>query len=224
MAANPTGPDLATAIHMAKGTEQVPRDILTMAAMARYYTFVAPDGSTWGPLPGPTVHNPTLHEADMYMRLMLTGWDSTSYTTGPYPHKGLLCLPQQTIKVRQTFAVINAVAGASYQAVIAEVDLSNVVTAMVTAPAIPYVASGQTIIAATISATLRPNVRTYLGVGRTDGSDTYPLPIVVEARSLVQAPLRPLAVGRFALANPEVGDTLGDNGTPSVPAMWFAAD
>lgn len=46
-AANPLDLDLATAVEMAKGSEQVPRDILMMAAMGLYYEIVDPVGHVW---------------------------------------------------------------------------------------------------------------------------------------------------------------------------------
>lgn len=46
-AANPLDLDLGTAIEMAKGTEQVPRDILMMAMMGLYYVPIGPDGTTY---------------------------------------------------------------------------------------------------------------------------------------------------------------------------------
>lgn len=46
-AASPFDLDLGTAIEMAKGTEQVPRDILMMTMIGGYYEIVAPDGTVW---------------------------------------------------------------------------------------------------------------------------------------------------------------------------------
>lgn len=46
-AANPLDLDLGTAVEMARGTEQVPRDILMMAAMGLYYEIVSPTGIVW---------------------------------------------------------------------------------------------------------------------------------------------------------------------------------
>lgn len=53
MAATPYPLDYQTAVEMAKGTEQVPRDILTMAALGQYYEIVGPDGIPWGHVEGP---------------------------------------------------------------------------------------------------------------------------------------------------------------------------
>lgn len=47
MASDPHSLDLRTAMEMAKGTQQVPRDILTMAAQGRYYFIANPDGTAW---------------------------------------------------------------------------------------------------------------------------------------------------------------------------------
>lgn len=46
-AANPLDLDLATAVEMAKGTEQVPRDIMMMAMQGGYYEIVSPEGIVW---------------------------------------------------------------------------------------------------------------------------------------------------------------------------------
>lgn len=46
-ASNPEPLSFQTAIEMAKGTEQVPRDILMMAAYGRYYVIMEEDGTIW---------------------------------------------------------------------------------------------------------------------------------------------------------------------------------
>jgi hypothetical protein len=53
MASNPNPLDLATAHFFSKGTEQVPRDILTTAALGRYFEIVNPDGEQWEHVAGP---------------------------------------------------------------------------------------------------------------------------------------------------------------------------
>lgn len=67
MAANPGSLDLLTAIEMARGTEQVPRDILTMAALGAYYLIVNPDGTTWR-----RPEKPVLTDPDAIRRPALT--------------------------------------------------------------------------------------------------------------------------------------------------------
>lgn len=52
-AANPFWSDLATAIHMSEGTEQTPRDILTMAALGTYYIIRSRAGQQWQSSPNP---------------------------------------------------------------------------------------------------------------------------------------------------------------------------
>lgn len=47
MVASPNPYDYGTAVEMAKGTEQVPRDILMMAAMGTYYRFQFKNGDIW---------------------------------------------------------------------------------------------------------------------------------------------------------------------------------
>jgi len=55
MASSPFWADLATAIEMTRGEEQVPRDLLTAVALGRYYEFVGPDGQVWGHVEGASV-------------------------------------------------------------------------------------------------------------------------------------------------------------------------
>lgn len=50
-----------TAMEMAKGTQQVWRDIATMACLGRYYYMVNPDGTTWRLLERPTLGDPYCH-------------------------------------------------------------------------------------------------------------------------------------------------------------------
>lgn len=57
-AANALPIDLQAAIGLAKGTEQVPRDLLTQAALGRLWIIVNEDGTEWGHVLGPTTATP----------------------------------------------------------------------------------------------------------------------------------------------------------------------
>ena len=58
MASSPYWADLGTAIEDARGTEQVPRDFLTAAALGRYYVLEGVDGQVWGHVVGPVGPDP----------------------------------------------------------------------------------------------------------------------------------------------------------------------
>lgn len=55
MASNPISLDLRTAIEMSLGTEQVPRDILTQAALGAYYIVQNKDGTYWRRVSEPAI-------------------------------------------------------------------------------------------------------------------------------------------------------------------------
>jgi hypothetical protein len=56
-AANPLSIDYMSAVEMAKGTEQVPRDVLMSAMMGTYYEIITEDGQVWK---GGRVTNPNV--------------------------------------------------------------------------------------------------------------------------------------------------------------------
>lgn len=58
MASQPEPRELETAINLAKETQQVPRDILTMTAMGRYYAIENEDGTWWRYCERPTTNDP----------------------------------------------------------------------------------------------------------------------------------------------------------------------
>lgn len=83
MAANPSLTQLETAIEMARGTEQVPRDILTMAALGRYYIFEWDDGTTYRHVRTPTVTSPLAYrQSAIYLDTPALPWQGFYLSIG----------------------------------------------------------------------------------------------------------------------------------------------
>lgn len=84
MASNPSDTQLETAMEMAKGTEQVPRDILTMAALGRYYIFETDAGGTWRHVRTPTVTDPMAYRASaVYLQRPSLPWQGLYLVIAP---------------------------------------------------------------------------------------------------------------------------------------------
>lgn len=73
MASSPLDVDYLTAIEMAKGTEQVPRDILTMAALGRYYWITSDGETSWRTTERPIRSDP-LNIRPSSLMLSPTSW------------------------------------------------------------------------------------------------------------------------------------------------------
>lgn len=83
MASNPMAQEYETAREMSKGTEQVPRDILTMAAMGRYYVITRPNGSMWRHVSRPVLSDPlAVRQAALFLTRPVLPWEGKYLSIG----------------------------------------------------------------------------------------------------------------------------------------------
>ena len=154
-----------------------------------------------------------------FLRPPIADWNykDTNRSTSGYAWKGNRVIPYQDILVYAIGYFGNVVAGASYQAAIITVSGNTIATiqktATVTIPASASQTNGVTLwLFFDSPITLSAGGTYYLAVGRTDGSDTYALPVPFDSSSADQFNFLPAAQGeqyiRIAKANPAVGDTV----------------
>lgn len=230
-AADPNPLDYRLALAASKGTEQVARDILTMCALGRYWTFVNPDGTEWGHVEGPVWERPTEAEPapeptppppeDLDMQW--NHWDyafNGSFSTSAYCQKGCFFTPRRSVHLASAMAVVKVDAGGSYTASIGTLDSANAIATVTTSPAVVPGSSGHVLLAFQLEADLLKDGEYFILIGRTDQTGTYALPVSFNAAPKWLWPCSPglallvdtttLTVGQTltrhtSLANPPVG-------------------
>lgn len=202
--------DLETAREMSKGTEQTPRDILTMACLGQYYFFQFPDGSESGHVPGPIYPKPVTPDTEFDEMHWATQNNifSTSYSSSPNATKGLLLNAIEAQTIKSVAAVINTVAGASYDFHIGTIDGSNKIATIASAQANKRLSSGQQYLWANLDFEVSIGENFFLMIGRTDSTDTYVLPIAYVSGDQWLWSVGSVNAALIPKANPSIGDTV----------------
>lgn len=209
--------DLATAIEMAKGTDQVPRDILTMAALGRYYEIVSPTGEEFQPMTDPVGPNPEGTPEAMWQWSMYDAAWNAATSTSLFAFKGVALLSIEAKNVTGIRAIFNSVAGGQYKAIIAQISSTGVIQNLVSSDTLTTGGSAQALFNFSISSAFAANTRYAIMVGRTNGANNYALPIYAPANQRWLWPAMPLAFARLANAAPAIGQTIDITTQASIP-------
>lgn len=154
-----------------------------------------------------------------------TGTTSTS----AYAFKGVSTIPHMNVAISHIIMNGTIVSGATYQGAIFTVSGTTVATIELTDTVVASAAQAGGVTMFTAFATpieLTAGTEYFIAVGRTDGGDTYALPIVYPSSPVVTFPFAYLGTnesGRIAKAAPAVSDTVNFNtSTPGFAVMWRA--
>lgn len=141
----------------------------------------------------------------------------TPNSTSTYAFKGGLyrAMAGQDIFALSFWA--NWLNGSDYQAVVCEVDSSNVITDVVKSNTVTAPEGGLYPIRFDVAAEIIDNTRYAIMVGRIDGSASYALPINFLGAGAFRVPWVTISGARIASLNPAIGDTIDTaGGTSSV--------
>ncbi len=223
MASSPAPLEMQTAIEMAKGTEQVPRDILTMAALGRYYIIVNPDGTEWGHVEGPLAYVRPEKGETMWE---WSQWDDAyagAISGSANAWKGTIFTSAYADIARGVRAVLTTVAAGQYRAAIGTINASNVIQSVTLSNTITAASPGQQVLEWDLTATLNPVSRNFLIVGRIDAGATYALPIAFSLPPKWLTTIVSTAPALLPQVTPTVGQTITLGASSSCPplAMLF---
>jgi hypothetical protein len=227
MASNAISIELASAIGLSKGTTQVPRDLLTMAATGRLWQIEMPDGSILGHVEGPTVPVPQPITGDLRMWewFQWSNMRSTAYPTGNYPSRGMQIIPKTDNTIKGIRANINGVAGAQYVAFTATLKTPTTINEPTYGDTITITSSGNQIIELPISAPIKAATPTLVMIARTDAGDTSNLPLPFPAAPQWGHTSTVSNGPNIAKALPHDGDTVVFGGTNGATmAILFEID
>jgi len=219
MASNPTSLDARAAMAASRGTEQVPRDILTMAALGRYYQFVMPDGSILPritvpvvrpeppPEPEPPAPSPQSRYDGMHWSVGNGIWDAPT-SSSQFAWKGNWFRVLEDMTVSQIAGTVDAVAGASYRFAIGTTSsVGEILTLAVSDIEVADLA-GHRMLFHEIDAQLTAETRAFAMLGRTDSGGTYALPVAFPGQSAWTIPLRPIGTARHTQTAIDVGQSI----------------
>lgn len=227
MAANPNAIDLACAIGLAKGTEQVPRDLLTQAALGRMWIITNEDGTEWGHVQGPTYTPPAppAREGNMWEWTNFASIRNGTASTTAAPFKGNLLTPKTDLVLKGVRGVANFPGIGTYAAVAAALNGSNEITDITYSDNVAVSAAGNQLIGFAIDAALAAGQRYAIMWGSRDRGDTY-TPDQLYTTTLGWA--HPSTLGNdayIAKASPAVGDIVTIGGAAYFNmAMLFEND
>lgn len=139
LASQPCWLDQATAVYLAKGTTNVPRDLLTSAALGGLYLIVNQDGTEWTTnphLPPEDVPAPQFEDLDMiYWPQNPTGSISGSKSTTASNYKGMAFIPTKALQIKRLYTHIALPANTQAKFTIVKLSSANAVTEILFADA-----------------------------------------------------------------------------------------
>lgn len=224
MASTPTALEYQTAVHLSEGTEQVPRDLLTAAALGQFYIVELPDGTLMPPVTGSLAYQATPRPSMSWeWSLHDSAW-STTMNTGATASKGAVFTPPLTDTFRAVRFIFTAVAGATYKASHGWVNGSNVIQAVTSSPSRLAAVAGLQVMEFDLDGDFYAAVRNFLLVTRTDGTATYALPIQAATVQAWQYPVSSPFYCILASTNPAIGNTLSIGGATRCVPVGFLVD
>lgn len=208
MASNSEVMQLQTAIEMSKGTEQVPRDILTMAALGNYYILLNQDGTEWDHVEGPVYKGRKWKTSEMEIWTRYNTINSTGYGTSARAFKGFTFTPLRTLEVTGFKVVLQTLATASYQIAVGIENASHVIQSISKSSIQFGGISVHNVLHFEMPFTFSQNNSYFLMVGRTDGAGSYALPIAGSTEDALTFPHTLGGGVAYNSVNPVVGNTL----------------
>lgn len=219
MASNPEPLQYLTAVELAKGTEQVPRDILTMAALGNYYIIVNPDGSEWGHVEGPVFVNPVpdVEEEAMFIWPLGDSAYGISDSTSPFAAKGYSTTFNEDFALSEMAAIVTKNGNDTLMASCAEVDAFNNLQNVTNSEILDNGIGGHQFVSFPIEKQLKANVRYAFQIVITSGSAVTPLRILFSLEPRWHFPVGTTFGVRTATSNPSDGETIDGNFIHSPP-------
>lgn len=218
MASSATFLDYETAYHWSKGSEQVPRDILTAAALGRYWQLILPDGTVAGHVPGPiytpdpgpepppTPPQPWSGPYEMIWPFHDAAWGGTP-SGSAYAMKGNQLTPLADLEVTGIAAILTTVSGGTYRAGVGQLDGSGAISTLTQTADWTATSSAKQLLSWSLTATLPGGATSFTAVWRTDAGDTYALPIAWSVDASWIFPAQRAKSLRLARAAPAIGHT-----------------
>lgn len=208
MASNPTPLELQTAQFLSKGTDQVPRDLLTMAALAEYYIFQWPDGRQIQKGSSPLANHRRNQEQEMWeWSLGDSAWTGAASATA-FATKGLYFIPPYNDNILAVRAIFTAVSGAIYKASLGHTNASHIIQTISSSGPTLSNGAGLQVVQFDLTAQLVANQLNFLVITRTDLLGTTILSVPFQTAPRWKIPLLSPGWARIASVNPLPGNTL----------------
>jgi len=208
MASSPEPREYQTAEYLSQGTEQVPRDLLTGAALGTFYEIYWPTGQQWARVTSPLAY--TRKEVPM-ASWEWANWDiawTTTMDTNASATKGTVITPFFNDKIYSTRVIFTTVDSATYQVSAGYTDASNIIQSITKSAVQIAVGSTLQCMQFDLQYTFVANQKNFLLLTRTDLTSTYALPININQTKRWHYPCINIGTCRLASNNPGIGNTL----------------
>lgn len=222
MAASPIWLDYEAALGLSRGTEQVPRDILMMAAYGDLFSIELPDGTvTTVADHGPPPETPPVE--DEYMQawpVFDNPWDSVP-STSAYAFKGSRFVATADMDVNGMMAIADYRNPGIYRMLIAALDASGVITEIIADSTITPNELGLNCQYFPAKGTIKAGPEYCIVVGKTDSGPTYQMRVSFTKSAQWTMPCRRTFAALIPSDNPGVGTALTASGSLACPPLGF---
>lgn len=210
MAANAEPMSWETAKYWSQGTVWMPRDILVMAAYGKLIEITGTDGTVFVPADHSAPATPTLPrpKVTQWYSNAVNGVLAAAVSSTALAFKGSCFEPAQAMQLYSVSMNFTPVNGATYRAVCATLNGSNQITAIVNGPSKQIGGTVRRSYEFDCQIALVAGVRYALMIGRTDGANTYAMPVSNQSGANWLFPCVDLGFARLAQNAPAIGHTV----------------
>lgn len=219
LASDPNPFDFIEAVAWSKGTQQVPRDLLTRAALGRFWQIVNPDGTVWGHVEGPVYKPDTntgtppepgpqpVQEDEMQWTRWHDPWTAPNSTTA-YAFKGGTFTPRRNATVTLARAILNVTKDQTYRFVIGTHDATGKILTLNRSTDLVAARTAHACMEFPMQAELANDVQHFAMVGCISQGNTHALSIWFSGPQLWLWQCTPGSAALLAQAAPATGQTL----------------
>lgn len=224
MAASPIWLDYIGALNASRGTEQVPRDILMMAAYGSLFTLTLPDGTTTTQAnhsyvpPAP----PEKAESMLIASFYDDAWKISGYLSSGAT-KGSTIEFSTALTIGRVGIMCSPTTGMTAQLMVCRLSPARVLTEIIAVQSFSGVAAGKQQFSMATNFTVAPGDQITVLLTRTDSTNEYSLELPRGARGDWLYPVKAIETVRLVSNNPVVGSTFLLQVTADVNALAFVA-
>jgi len=213
MAASPLWLDQISAMNAAKGTEQVPRDVLMMAAYGNLVGIIFPDGTESTVADhGPPPPSPPKEKAKMINWILIEQIYGGMNSASGNAFRGVYFTPHIDVQISGSDCMTNAIAGGSYRSFIATIDASRSIIEIIADATAAPVLSGVQMLHFDMETQLAAGTAYVLMFGRTDLTGSYNFPCFISGASGWTWPATQGMLAELNTLTPGPGTTLNTAG------------
>lgn len=204
--------DYETAKFLCRGTTNVPRDLLTAAALGTLYVIRNLDGTEWknGNHPYVPPSEPVVENEDMAIiwPFLAQGTPSYSTSSSAYKWKGNILVPKDNITISKIMANVSPLTGSKIDFAIGICDGLGIILSIEHQGSVVMSSTYRSVVSIDYDTTLTAGDKYFVVASVNGSSPTYAMPITLQTNSQYNVPIDYCVWTRAAVADLEVGTQL----------------